>query len=220
MTKTDAASAESPGCVDIRGQVVVATRDIRICSRCKTSCLLPVERHPELACAAVIATGHVSGHRIETARASAALEISVLGSPRDDIDHAADRVGAEQRRARALDDLHALDDFRCDVLYRGAAERAWIDANPVQQDQRMITLGSAQEYGCRLPGPAMAAEIDTCLKAQQFGQVVGQRQLDVLPCDHGDGHCRITDGNLRARRRDDNGIQRLGFGCADCTDKQ
>jgi hypothetical protein len=49
----------------------------------------------------------------------------------EQLDHAADGIGAVQGRARPLHDLDALEGFWCDVLQRGAADGAWIDAHAV-----------------------------------------------------------------------------------------
>ena len=83
--------------------------------------------------------------RAETACSDGAFEVSFVGAPRDDVDHAADRVGAEQCRAGALDDFDTLDEFRCNILDCGAADGAGVDADTVNEHERMIALGAPQE---------------------------------------------------------------------------
>ena len=50
----------------------------------------------------------------------------------DHVDHAAERIRAVECRARPLDDLDALDEFRRDILDRGAADGAALLARRAQ----------------------------------------------------------------------------------------
>src|SRR5258706_16456203 len=64
----------------------------------------------------------------------------------DDVDDAANGVGAVEAGTRSLDDLDPLDGFGLDVLQRRPAKGSGVDAHAVEQHSGVITVGAAQEY--------------------------------------------------------------------------
>src|SRR5690606_40137840 len=97
--------------------------------------------------------------RVEAAAAHRSFHPAALLAPRDDVDHAADRVRAEQGGARSLDDLDALDELGRDVLDGRATDGAGVDAHAVDQHERVIALGAAHEHGRRLARTALAPDV-------------------------------------------------------------
>ena len=92
--------------------------------------------------------------------------MGVRGTARDDIDDAANCIGAKQCGPSAFNDFDAFDHFRRDMLYRRATNRSGIDAHAVDQYQRVVAFGAAQKYGCRLPRPAIATDVHASLETQ------------------------------------------------------
>ena len=131
----------------------------------------------------------------------------VRAAARDDVDDAADRVGAVQRRARALDDLDALDELGRDVLHRRRADGAGIDAQAVDQHQHVVRLRAAQEQRSLLAGAAEARHLDAGHEAQRVAEVGGRPRRGRR------GESRSTlartsaGGTLGARGGDDDGFE-------------
>ena len=96
---------------------------------------------------------------------------------------AADRVRAVQCRARALDDLDALDELRRDVLDGRGADRAGIDAQPVHQHQHVVRFRAAQEQRGLLAGPAEPRDLDARHEAQRIAEVRGGLPEQVVAGD-------------------------------------
>ena len=134
---------------------------------------------------------------------------------RDDVDDAADRVGTEQRRTRALDNLDALDDLRRDVLHCGTTDRARVDAHAVDEHQRVVAFGALHEHRRCLARSAVAADIDAGLETQQFCKVGRQGQLDIVAGDDAYRHDRVVDRDFGARCRDDDVVRRRYVGGVD-----
>ncbi len=150
--------------------------------------------------------------RVVVAETRLRAQAGVVAAARDHVDHAADRVRAVERRARALDDLDALDQLGRDVLDRGAADGAGVDAQPVHQHQHVVRLRAAQEQRGLLARPAEARHLDARARAQHVAQVGGGLALELG--GRNDLHIRqhAIRGNLRAGRRDDDGAEGLGGG--------
>ena len=85
---------------------------------------------------------------------------------REQLDHAADGIGAVQRRAWPLHDLDALERFWRDVLQRGAADGAWIDAHAVDEHHGVVAFRTAREQRGGLPRAAMARDLEAGMGLQ------------------------------------------------------
>ena len=119
----------------------------------------------------MVAARYEAGSGIETASAETRFQESTIGAARNDIDDTADGIGAEQRRAGALDDLDTLNQFRRNVLNGCTAECPRVDANAVDENQRVIAFSASEEDRSGLAGTAIAPDIDAGLNAQQLGKV-------------------------------------------------
>src|SRR5256885_3290607 len=82
--------------------------------------------------------------------AAADREAGLRRVPREDLDDAADRIGAVQRRSRPAHDLDAVDLLERDELERRNAQRRRADARAIDQQQRVIGGCAAQEHRARL----------------------------------------------------------------------
>src|SRR5690606_37717202 len=132
----------------------------------------------------------------------------------DDIDHAAHRVGAIQRRHRAADHLDALDRVqRRDVVELVAAEVVRVDvavvvlATAVDQDQGVVRAHAAHRDRA-LPGlVAGLADVHAfqVAHAVEQGHVGPLRQ--VLARDHGDAGGRVGDLLLETGGGDHDGVE-------------
>ena len=122
---------------------------------------------------------------------------------RDHVDHAPDRVRAPECGAWALDDLDALDHVGWNVLQRGQANRPRIDPDAVDEDQRVVALGAANEHRRGLAGTAVASHVEARMKTQQFRRVVGAATLDRVTVDDQRRRDYLAERRLDTRRRDD-----------------
>ena len=124
---------------------------------------------------------------------------------RDQVDHAADRAGAVQRRHRAANDLDALDigqrigaEIECARGVGGVVQR-----HAVAQHQHLVGVGAADEHAGVAARSAGLADMD----ARNRGQRVGQRRvaalLDGLAVDDRDAGGNVDDRRRHARRGDD-----------------
>ena len=208
VTQADVAGTELARAEQVQRQVFVAAPGVGLDARRKTVGLRPADRCADLAAVGTGARRQVRGARRKTAAPRAGVNVGLVGVARDDIDDSADCVATEQRRTRALDDFDAFDHLRCDVLHRGAADRARVDTHAVDEYQRVIAFGALQEHRRSLPRAAVAADIDAGFEAQQLGEVGRQRQLDVIAGDYAHRHDRVVDGDLGARCRDNDVIRR------------
>ncbi len=84
----------------------------------------------------------------------------------EQLDHAADGIGAVQRGARPLHDLDALERFWRDVLQRGAADGAWIDAHAVDEHDGVVAFRTAREQRGGLPRAAIARDLEAGMGLQ------------------------------------------------------
>ncbi len=100
--------------------------------------------------------------------------------------HAADRVRAVPRGARAAHDLDPLDLAEREVLPGEAAGVGRRHADAVDEHKRLVGVGAAQEDRRLLAFAAGAGDIDARHAAQQGGQVGRVAARDVLAGDHGD----------------------------------
>ena len=86
------------------------------------------------------------------------------------------------------------------MLYCGAADCTGIHTHAVDEYQRVIAIGAAQENRCSLSGAAITTDIDTGFEAQEFCEVSGERQFDVVPGNYLHRDDRIVERDLGACR--------------------
>src|SRR4030095_9953364 len=79
---------------------------------------------------------------------------------RDDVDDAADRVGAVERRLRPTDDLDAVDQVGRDVGEVGLPRRRALDPDAVDEDLNLVGVGAADADVGNLADAARAADLD------------------------------------------------------------
>ena len=97
-------------------------------------------------------------------------------------------------------------EFGRDVLDRGAADGAGIDAHAVHQHQHMIGVGAAQEQRSLLPGAAEARYLDAGAHAQQVAEIRGRLAAQFRAADDVDAREHAIRRNFRAGGRDDDGF--------------
>ena len=184
----DAAGVDAAGVLAARAQVVPA--------------LFAAAGQPELAAQQLVGAGGERQRRFEAAVARAAAG--------EDLDHAADRIGAVEAGARAAHDLDAFDLLHRNLLERGQPRADRSHPHAIDQQQGVGGIGAAQEQRSLL---AVAAGVGEA-HAGQAGQQVGDRHrlqpLDVGAADHAHRRQRVADVDRRARGGDDHRLQRNG----------
>src|SRR5690606_16394817 len=92
--------------------------------------------------------------RLEAGRAPGLL--------RDDVDHAADRVGAVERALRPPENLDPLDvgDREDREIELVAGARRIVDADAVDEDEGVLRLGAAEAHQRLSAGPAVFGHRD------------------------------------------------------------
>ena len=135
--------------------------------------------------------------------AAAGREAGLRRVPREDLDDAADRIGAVQRRSRPAHDLDAVDLLERDELERRNAQRRRADARAIDQQQRVIGGCAAQEQRARLAQAAGVVDVDSGQIGQQILHGGDLARLDVLARQHRRGPERVRDRLLDARGGDD-----------------
>src|SRR5690606_7158868 len=101
---------------------------------------------------------------------------------RDDVDHAADRLRAVERRARPAHDLDALDALDAVARQIDGASDPTGDALAVDQKERVLGVEAAQpELG---PAPAVALHLQPAPLLEQLGHVARTARFDLLAVDH------------------------------------
>ena len=140
---------------------------------------------------------------------------AVLGLARDHVDHAAQRLGAVERRHGAADDLDALDGRHGQpaVLVVGVADHVVgrADAPPVDQRQRVLALQAAQRQRLA-PAHLARREREAGRAAHRVEQVGGVARLQLFAADHGHAGGRGARVLLGQRGGDGDGGQCRGGG--------
>ena len=126
------------------------------------------------------------------------------GAARDEVDHAADGVGAVDRGTRTFDDLDPLEQLGREILQRRSADRARVDAHTVDHDDGLLAVGAADEQRQRLAGTPAAADVEARMETQQVAHVDGERVLELRAVDEDDGlqHLRSRFRVARGRHHD------------------
>ena len=120
---------------------------------------------------------------------------------RDDVDHAADGVGAVEGGLPAADHLDPLDQIGGDIGEVSLSERGARDAHPVHEDQDLVGVGAADGHGRELAVAAGLLDAD----ARNVPERVVERRvvigLDVLARDHAQGHPHLLARRVDRGRR-------------------
>ena len=124
---------------------------------------------------------------VADARAAAGIVVRCRSRPRradlelarEDLDHAADRVGAPVARARTAHDLDALDRIERQPFERERAGVRRRRAHAVDQHEHVIRVRAAQEQRSLLARAAGAVEIDAGLQTQHIEHVARAARVDV-----------------------------------------
>lgn len=130
---------------------------------------------------------------------------------RDDVDHAADGVGAEEGRAAAANHLDALNHRGGELLKAVDRGQRAEDGAAVEQYLRILPL---QAVDAQLHGAAVAAVVldaQARLEVHRLGQVARRRGVEELLADHRDDGGRIALVALGAAGRDDHLVDREGL---------
>ena len=125
----------------------------------------------------------------------------------EDLDHAADRVGAVQARTRAAHDLDAVDHVDRQVLERRQAGGRRADADAVDQHQHVVGFGAAHEQRGQLARRRPGWRRDAGAAAQQVGQRARLAAFDLLAVDHLHRRQRVIDGDGGAVGGDDDLVE-------------
>jgi hypothetical protein len=108
---------------------------------------------------------------------------AALRATREDLDDAADRVGAIEAGTRTTHDFDAVDQFDRDVLDRSEARRRRAHAHAIDEEQRVVGFGAAHEQRGQLARAALVDQVDAGAAAQQVRRRVRLRAFDVRAID-------------------------------------
>src|SRR5690606_22185016 len=150
-----------------------------------------------------------------------AVAVAQLGAvevlAQDDVDHAADRVGAVHGRGAVGQDLDALDRGqrdRVEVSAGGGGHRVGRGATTVDEDQGAAGAHAAQVDGGQRLGGAAGLRLEVAEGGEgAVTQHVGDRHVtggvDGRAVDHDDRHGAFDVGALQARAGDFNTVKGL-----------
>ncbi len=113
-----------------------------------------------------------------------------LPAPRDDVDHAAHRIGAVEAAHGPANDLDALDVVGGEVGEIELAVGGVVGLDAVDQDQRVVALGTADAHLRDIAETAAAAHRDAGQAAQRLGRVADLPRAQLLA---GDDRHRVAD---------------------------
>ena len=133
----------------------------------------------------------------------------------EDLDHAADGIGAVQARMRAAHDLDPLDQLHRQILQRRQAGGGRADPHPVHQHQQLVGSGAAQEQRGLLAQAAHVGQVDAGAAGQQLLQRGGLAALDLGAADDLGRGQAVTQRNLGTGGGDQHFVQfggRVGSG--------
>ena len=204
-SELDRASIRSRGCRERR--VLVATIG-GIAGTGRESIALEPGRPDRGLCAlAADARGKACALRIKAAETSLDAAAFVGTPARDHVDDAADCVGTVQRRARALDDFDALDEFRRDVLDGRGPDRPGVDAQAVHQHEDVIRLRAAHEKRCLLSRAAETCDFDARHESQRIAEIRCRLSNQLVSAEQVDSREDFPRGYFGARCGDDDGFE-------------
>ena len=132
--------------------------------------------------------------------------LQFIPSPaREDLDHAADGLGAVQAGARAPDDLDPVHLVEWYMVERRGPQGGRPGLDAVDQHQDMVGFGAPQEQGGLLARASIAGDHHARYGGQHPGQGGCPAPFDCFAGDDGHGHQGLVHGFRSAGRGDDHG---------------
>ena len=132
---------------------------------------------------------------------------------REDLDHAADGIGAVQGAQGAVDDFDAVDGLERNGVPAGGAAGRGADAHAVEQHHDLVGIRAAQVDAGAGAGTAVARDLDAGLALQHVGHRAGAGARDFLGLDDGGLGDDGVGALRRACRGDDDGVDGRRDGC-------
>ena len=129
-----------------------------------------------------------------------------LASARDDVDHAADRVRAVERRLRTANDLDALDQLGREVGEIDLTERGTLHAHAIDEHLHLIGVGAADRDRGRLAEAPGASDVDTRHTAERLVHRRITPGVDVVTGNHRHRRAELLGRRLEPRRRHHHGL--------------
>src|SRR5205814_809740 len=105
---------------------------------------------------------------------------AIAAAGRDDVDYAADRVGAVERRERTARDFDALNAGGRELSEVVAGEIRIVDLDPVPQHERLLRTAAANEDRSRFSERSGATHRDAGNFAQHVGDIACFAFVDVV----------------------------------------
>ena len=143
------------------------------------------------------------------ARADVARERPAAAT-REHLDDAADGIGAVEARRGSAQDLYPLDLVERNRLQGRGARRRRGEPQAIDQHQRLVAVGAAQEHAGHRTGTAVLHDLHARLALQEIGQSLRTRARDFLGSDHRDVGQHVADRLRLARGGHRHGGQRRG----------
>src|SRR3569833_132354 len=167
---------ERPGAVaqvSAEAEAVMAARDVGVDAGGEAVGTEAVGVEADALLIAAVMGAHAEGAGAVAAGAHREIALRAVraAAAGDDVDNAADGLGAIQAGARTFDDFDVIDHLGRDVLQRGDDYGAGIDLDAVDLHLRVIAVGAADVHRRGLAGSAVAADVDAGVESQQIGDV-------------------------------------------------
>ena len=109
----------------------------------------------------------------------------------DDVNHAADGIGAVKRRCRAAHNFDMVDVFDGNLAEIEAPVLRRVGAHAVHQNERLIGIGAARENRSRFAARAALRDRQAGHEPQNIENIEWFFGLDLRPCNHSHGGRRI-----------------------------
>src|SRR5205085_2165976 len=124
-----------------------------------------------------------------------------LASARDDVDDAANRVRAVERRLWTADDLDTLDELRREIGEIDLPERGTLHAHAIDEHLHLTGIGAADRDRGRLAEAARTSDVDARHAAQRLVDGRVTPGVDVVTGNHRDRRAGLLRRRLEPRRR-------------------
>jgi hypothetical protein len=133
---------------------------------------------------------------------------SIAAVARENLDDATDRIGAIQVRCRAAQDFDVVDRIYRDGFQCRGARSGRAHPLAVDQHQRLVAVGAAQEHAAGRCRAAVHDDLDPGYASQQLGEALRAGAGDFFGADHRDVGDELRWRLRPARRRDHQRIER------------
>jgi hypothetical protein len=122
------------------------------------------------------------------------------------LDDPADRVRTVETRCGPAQDFDVVDLVERDRFQRGRSAARRTDAQAVEQQQRLIAVGAAEEHAGRRARTAVGHDLDARLALQQLGQALRAGTRNLVGADVGYIRDQLGEQLRRSRGSDHDGI--------------